>query len=88
MSKAPKKIAIDFSNLPKITNDVYIPYYMDMSRYLVLYGGAGSGKSVFVGQKIVFRMLSEVGHKYLVVRKIESRTSQTFPFSACPILCL
>lgn len=72
MSRAPKKIAIDFSNLPKITNDVYIPCYMDTSRYLVLYGGAGSGKSVFVGQKIVFRMLSEVGHKYLVVRKIES----------------
>ena len=71
MSKTPK-ITIDFTNLPKITNDAYVPLYMNKSRYLVLYGGAGSGKSVFVGEKIVMRMLRETNHKFLVVRKVEA----------------
>ncbi|MDM5264690.1 PBSX family phage terminase large subunit [Sulfurovum sp. XTW-4] len=62
---------IDLSGLPNITNDVYVPYYYNVSRYLVLYGGAGSGKSVFVAQKIVFRLLTESNHRFLVVRKVE-----------------
>lgn len=70
--KKQHHIKIDFTNLPKITNDVYVPLYMNTSRYLVLYGGAGSGKSVFVGQKIVMRMLTEQKHKFLVARKIEA----------------
>lgn len=71
MGKIQKQISIDFSNLPKLTNDVYIPYYLNKSRYLVLYGGAGSGKSRFVAQKIVLRMLTETEHRFLVTRKTE-----------------
>lgn len=67
-----RTINVNFENLPKITNDVYVPLYMNKSRYLVLYGGAGSGKSVFVAQKLIYRMLSEQGHKFLVVRKVEA----------------
>jgi phage terminase large subunit len=46
------------------------PILDDTSRYLVLYGGAGSGKSVAAAQKIIIRMLEEKGHKFLVVRKV------------------
>lgn len=67
-----KQITIDFTHLPKATNDAFIPCYMNKSRYLVLYGGAGSGKSVFVGQKVVYRMLTESNHKFLVARKVEA----------------
>lgn len=67
-------IKIDLSNLPKITNDSFIPLYKNKHRFLVLKGGAGSGKSVFVGQKIVYRMLTEQyprhPHKFLVIRKV------------------
>lgn len=72
MSARQKNITVDFTHLPKLTNTVFIPYYMNTSRYLVLYGGAGSGKSVFVGQKIVYRMLTENKHKFLVARKVEA----------------
>ena len=72
MSRKQKHITVDLTQLPQITNDVYVPYYMNKSRYLVLYGGAGSGKSVFVGQKIVYRMLTEQKHKFLVARKVEA----------------
>lgn len=53
-----------------LVNDVYIPYIEDKSRKLVLYGGAGSGKSVFAAYKICFRTLTEQGHTFLCLRKI------------------
>lgn len=71
MGKVQKQICVDFTDLPKLTNSVYLSYYLNQSRYLVLYGGAGSGKSYFVGQKIVYRMVTETNHKFLVVRKVE-----------------
>ena len=43
----------------------------DHNRYLVLYGGAGSGKSNFTAQKIIIRMILQKNHKMLVVRKTE-----------------
>ncbi len=39
-------------------------------RYLILMGGAGSGKSYFAAQKILQRMRTEDGHRFVVVRKI------------------
>lgn len=63
-------ITIDLTNLPKVTNPVYYNLYNDQHRYLILYGGAGSGKSVFAAQKLVYRILTERPHKFLVVRKV------------------
>lgn len=53
-----------------IMNDWASPIVDNESRYLVLYGGAGSGKSVAAAQKIIIRMLEESPHKFLVVRKV------------------
>ena len=53
-----------------IINDHFYDYLSDESRYLVLFGGAGSGKSVFASQKVVTRVVSEPGHNFLVVRKV------------------
>jgi len=39
------------------------------TRYLISYGGAGSGKSHSTVQKILFRVLTEGGHRFLVARK-------------------
>ena len=38
-------------------------------RYRVLYGGAGSGKSHFVGQETLLNMLHKPDYSYLIVRK-------------------
>lgn len=65
--------------MPAVTIDIDIddimntwahPILDDHKRYLVLYGGAGSGKSVAAAQKIIIRLLEEKGHKFLVVRKV------------------
>lgn len=51
-------------------NDHFYKFIDDESRYLVLFGGAGSGKSVFASQKVVSRIVSEPGHNFLVLRKV------------------
>ena len=51
---------------------VYWPYVRDYStRFNVYYGGAGSGKSHFVAQKIILKIL-QYKRKLLVVRKVQN----------------
>lgn len=52
------------------TNERFMPLFLDKHRYLVLKGGGGSGKSIFAGQKILERVTSEPGHRWLVCRKV------------------
>lgn len=53
-----------------IFNDIYLPHLTDFSkRYEVYYGGAGSGKSYFVAQKLVIKALTD-RRKVLVLRKV------------------
>lgn len=62
------KISLD--KLPEITNDYFYQLYDDESFLLLLYGGAGSGKSVFAAQKLVYRIITEGNHRFVVLRKI------------------
>lgn len=63
-------INLDLTRLPDVTNDKFYPLYNDRSRYLVLVGGGGSGKSVFAAQKVIKRILSKKKHRILIVRKV------------------
>jgi len=65
-------VHIDLTNLPAVTNEKFYPLYDDKSRYLVLMGGGSSGKSVFASQKIIYRMLTETPHRFLVIRKVKA----------------
>ena len=60
----------------KVFNDAFLPslflYDTHHYRYLSYLGGAGSGKSVFMTQRTVLRVLREPGHRILVVRKVAS----------------
>lgn len=60
-------ISVEFK--PEIFNPVYFPAYRYRGRYANLYGGAGSGKSRFAGQKVLIRTLQEKGHRFLLWRK-------------------
>ncbi len=56
--------------LKATNNKTFLPLFTDTSRYLVLKGGGGSGKSIFAGRKILERAINEKKHRFLVCRKV------------------
>ena len=38
-------------------NEVYLPSLYEKKRYLIFYGGAGSGKSYFIAQRFIMKLL-------------------------------
>ena len=60
-------------------NRAYKPFLEAFNRFAILYGGAGSGKSHVVAQKILIRISSEKNARILVVRKV-ARTLRSSVF--------
>ncbi len=50
-------------------NEVYADVFDADTRYNVLYGGGGSGKSEFIAQRLLNRCLTNKGHQYAIIRK-------------------
>jgi phage terminase large subunit len=63
-------VTVDLSNILTLMNKRFYPLLFNESRHLVLMGGGGSGKSKFSAQKIVYRMIAEKNHRFMVVRKV------------------
>lgn len=64
----------------KVFNEVYLPYLDNTDRYLVFYGGGSSGKSYFIGQKLVYHLLHPIRFNLLVVRQTgDTNRRSTFP---------
>jgi phage terminase large subunit len=63
-----KRVDIEFDE--GVFNERYFQAFKSIARWLVLYGGAGSGKSIFAGQKILIRIIQDPGHNALVMRKV------------------
>lgn len=63
----------EFRRHVKEKSPAFVPAFVDQSRYQVLWGGAGSGKSHIVARKILYRLLkeSDVKHNFLVIRKVD-----------------
>lgn len=51
-------------------NDVYFPLLNNKSRYLVLFGGSSSGKSYFIAQRYIYRIMNEKPMNLMVVRQV------------------
>jgi phage terminase large subunit len=66
---------IDFSRLPELINPVYYRTMHNRQRFNVFYGGAGSGKSHYIHQRNVYRLIAEPGHNFLILRNV-SRTNR------------
>jgi phage terminase large subunit len=52
-------------------NSVYLPYLNCSTRFLIFYGGAGSGKSYFVAERYLYRLMTEPMCNLLVVRAVD-----------------
>ena len=71
------EISIQISS--KVFNKSFIKYLDNDKRYLVFYGGAGSGKSYFIGERFIYKMLKSKTFNLLVVRKTgKSNRDSTF----------
>ena len=57
----------------KEKSPAFVPAFVDQSRYQILWGGAGSGKSHIVARKILYRLLKEqhCKHNFLIIRKVD-----------------
>lgn len=60
-----------WQNMVETNNETFLPLFFCEARYLVLMGGAGSGKSIFAGRKILERAVTEKEHRFLVCRKVQ-----------------
>lgn len=72
-----KEVKVQISK--KVFNQYFTPYLDNKSRYLILYGGAGSGKSYFAAERYIYKMLNEKHFNLLVVRATgKSNRDSTF----------
>lgn len=63
----------------KVFNESYLQYLDNTDRYLVLYGGAGSGKSYFIAERYIYKLLKSPLCNLLVVRAVgKSNRDSTF----------
>jgi phage terminase large subunit len=64
----------------KVFNDVYLPYLDNEDRYLIFYGGGSSGKSYFIAQRYIYKLLRKSRCNLLVVRQTgDTNRKSTFP---------
>lgn len=70
---------LDIKISKKVFNKSFIPYLNNDSRYLVFYGGAGSGKSYFIVERYIYKLLDAKRFNLLVVRATgKSNRDSTF----------
>jgi len=70
LAQTTKKIELLFSTRFK-------ELLKNRDRYLVLYGGRGSGKSEFAARKLFLRCMFEGNHRFLMMRKVRSRCRES-----------
>ena len=62
---------IDITNFESLLNPIYRIILYNKRRYLILKGGSGAGKSHFACQKILYRIITEPNHRFLIIRKVK-----------------
>ena len=71
---------IDIKISKKVFNDVYLPYLDNEDRYLVFYGGGSSGKSYFIAERYIYKLIHPTRCNLLVVRQTgDTNRKSTFP---------
>jgi phage terminase large subunit len=64
----------------KVFNDVYLPYLDNSDRYLIFYGGGSSGKSYFIAERFIYKLIHPTRCNLLVVRQTgDTNRRSTFP---------
>ena len=71
---------VDIKISKKVFNDVYLPYLDNEDRYLIFGGGGSSGKSYFIAQRWIYKLIHPKRCNLLVVRQTgDTNRRSTFP---------
>lgn len=63
-----------------VFNDIYLPYLNNTDRYLIFFGGGSSGKSFYIAQRYIYKLLQPTRCNLLVVRQTaDTNRRSTFP---------
>jgi phage terminase large subunit len=71
---------VDFSRFYELLNKSFWDFFENKCRVRISYGGSGSGKSVAAFLEILYKIIAEPGHNYLVCRKVAA-TNKTSTYS-------
>lgn len=64
----------------KVFNEIYLPYLENTDRYLIFYGGGSSGKSYFIAQRYIYKLIHPQRCNLLVTRQTgDTNRKSTFP---------
>lgn len=71
---------VNFKISKSVFNGVYLPYLDNTDRYLIFYGGGSSGKSYFIAQRYIYKLIHPTRCNLLVVRQTgDTNRRSTFP---------
>lgn len=69
---------INVSISKKVFNPVYLPIEDDESKYIVIYGGGSSGKSYYIGEHYIKKMMSKKMNLLVVRKTANTNRDSTF----------
>ena len=73
-------MGVTISLSKKVFNEVYLPFLDCKDRYLLFYGGGSSGKSFFIAQRYIYKLLQGRRCNLLCVRQVgDTNRKSTFP---------
>lgn len=71
---------VNFKISKSVFNEVYLPYLDNTDRYLIFYGGGSSGKSYYIAQRYIYKLIHPTRCNLLVVRQTgDTNRRSTFP---------
>lgn len=71
---------VDVKIKKRVFNSIYLPYLENEDRYLVFYGGGSSGKSYFIAQRWIYKLIQNTRCNLLIARQTsDTNRKSTFP---------
>jgi PBSX family phage terminase large subunit len=71
------KYQVNWPSYDRIVPPYFAQIFENKSRYLILYGGRGSSKSVSAARKLIWRCLTEEHFRYILVRQVYATIKDT-----------
>lgn len=84
-TKPQKKKSLTVKLDPELYNPVYYDFIDEPARLQIFFGGASSGKSRFLAQRMIYDLLKG-GRNYLVVRKVANTLRKSVFTECCKVI--